>query len=128
MDESAVAVTLPVGKGPTEDEFPNGPGEGVEALPPGPVPRKPKPPPLVLSVRIGAVGRRAVPVRDVPVKFNMEGDDTVKLEPLEGPPVPPMLVLDVGSGESPEEEPTINPVLPKLLPAVGVLRFAMLYK
>lgn len=97
MDETAVTVTLPVGKGPTEDEFPNGSGEGVEALPPGPVPREPKPPPLVPSVRIGAVGRIAVPVN-----FKMEGDVTVKLEPLEGPPVPPMLVLVVGSGKPPE--------------------------
>lgn len=61
------------------------------------------------------------------MKFNMKGDDTGKVEPLGRPPVPPMPVLDVGSGKTPEEEPVMNPVLPEIVQAVGVVRFAMLY-
>lgn len=70
LDEIAVPVTPPVGEDPTEDEFPKGPG-GVEVTSPVPVRRGSTPVPLVLTVRNGAVGRVAVPVRGVPVRFDL---------------------------------------------------------
>ena len=127
VDEITVPVAPPVGESPIEDEFPKGPG-GLELLSPVPVRRGSTPVPLVLTVRIGAVGRVAVPVRGVPVRFDRYGYDIGTLEPLEGSLVLPTLALDVGSGKTPAEEPILYPFLPGLVTTVIVLRFAMLYK
>lgn len=120
LDETVVPVTPPVGKGSRKDELPNGSGDGVEPLPPVPVPRGPTLVPIVLRVKSGAVGRIAVPVRDVPVRFNVDGYDTGKLEPLEGPMTTPVLALDVGSGTNPEEEPIMKPVFVEFTKTVRV--------